>query len=354
MSGPHDSLDEIDGPLSPFDRGPTAEADLWFLPQDWGGAAVWPPVQAAPPLLDPGEWARAQDGLSRELAELTQRFGMLQERLAGMGPGALQRLALSEAADLSWWAGGRITADRLGLWLGAHLGGAGEDGLDLAQAGWAARRLMAGQGPQGGGWADGIARFLGRGGGDADLPGDLIPNDLIKRMEAARGLHPVTQGALLFHGWRLTDHGPACHIEAAVMAAAHAGAGMAAGMGGTVFLPLAMAGAAGLRAAGPAPQRLAHWISGATQAVQVALARLDRVRLWQIRAEAVLGPQQGRTPRQVAAVVADWPMVSAALACAQTGASRAAVQRSLAAMQAGGLIREVTGQGRYRVWTAKV
>ena len=47
-------------------------------------------------------------------------------------------------------------------------------------------------------------------------------------------------------------------------------------------------------------------------------------------------------------------MVSAALACAQTGASRAAVQRSLAVMQAGGLIREVTGQGRYRVWTAKV
>ena len=33
-----------------------------------------------------------------------------------------------------------------------------------------------------------------------------------------------------------------------------------------------------------------------------------------------------------------------------TGASRAAVQRNLAWMEAHGLIREVTGQGRFRMW----
>jgi hypothetical protein len=37
-----------------------------------------------------------------------------------------------------------------------------------------------------------------------------------------------------------------------------------------------------------------------------------------------------------------------------TGSSRAAVQRNLAWMEARGLIREVTGQGRYRMWRALI
>jgi DNA-binding IclR family transcriptional regulator len=51
-------------------------------------------------------------------------------------------------------------------------------------------------------------------------------------------------------------------------------------------------------------------------------------------------------------VLADWPLVSAPMAEALTGASRAAVQRNIAWMEARGLIREVTGQGRYRMWRA--
>jgi Fe2+ or Zn2+ uptake regulation protein len=40
------------------------------------------------------------------------------------------------------------------------------------------------------------------------------------------------------------------------------------------------------------------------------------------------------------------------MAEALTGASRAAVQRNLAWMETRGLIRELTGQGRYRMWRA--
>lgn len=50
------------------------------------------------------------------------------------------------------------------------------------------------------------------------------------------------------------------------------------------------------------------------------------------------------------AVLMEWPLVSALMAEALTGASRAAVQRNLAWMEARGLIREVTGQGRYQMW----
>lgn len=39
---------------------------------------------------------------------------------------------------------------------------------------------------------------------------------------------------------------------------------------------------------------------------------------------------------------------------AETGASRAAVQRNLDVLEARGLAREVTGQGRFRVWAAMV
>ncbi|MCC0028718.1 MAG: MarR family transcriptional regulator [Brucellaceae bacterium] len=49
-----------------------------------------------------------------------------------------------------------------------------------------------------------------------------------------------------------------------------------------------------------------------------------------------------------------WPQVTAPLAEAETGASRAAVQRNIDKLAERGLIREVTGQGRYRVWMIAV
>ena len=52
------------------------------------------------------------------------------------------------------------------------------------------------------------------------------------------------------------------------------------------------------------------------------------------------------------AVLTEWPLVSAPMAEVLTGASRAAVQRNLAWMDAKGLVREVTGQGQYRMWRA--
>lgn len=42
------------------------------------------------------------------------------------------------------------------------------------------------------------------------------------------------------------------------------------------------------------------------------------------------------------------------MAEAETGASRAAVQRNLDLLVQRGLIREITGQGRYRVWAARL
>lgn len=71
-----------------------------------------------------------------------------------------------------------------------------------------------------------------------------------------------------------------------------------------------------------------------------------------MRAEEIMTPLSGKTPPALRAVFTEWPLVSAPMAEVLTGASRAAVQRNLAWMEARGLIREMTGQGRYRMWRA--
>jgi hypothetical protein len=79
---------------------------------------------------------------------------------------------------------------------------------------------------------------------------------------------------------------------------------------------------------------------------------IDRMADWEQRSVMVLKDCSGRTPGELVQVFARWPMVSAPMAEVQTGASRAAVQRNLDLMTARGVIREITGQGRYRIWTA--
>lgn len=64
-----------------------------------------------------------------------------------MNEGIRQRLAIREAAELSWWAGQWIGVERLTLWVGLRSGGGMDDSLALSQAGWAVRRLTAGQEP---------------------------------------------------------------------------------------------------------------------------------------------------------------------------------------------------------------
>ena len=55
------------------------------------------------------------------------------------------RLALIEAADLSWFTGDRIGPDRLALWITLRLSGVQGDTAALARVGWAVRRMTGGQ-----------------------------------------------------------------------------------------------------------------------------------------------------------------------------------------------------------------
>ncbi|MGO4917402.1 helix-turn-helix domain-containing protein [Pseudogemmobacter sp. W21_MBD1_M6] len=355
-----------DGQTGPYDRDEAADADLWFLPSPDAEVSDWNPDPTARPMLpdlvDIAAWRAAQAELTLDLAQLATRFGALDERLRTAPDGWKQRLALLEAAELSWHAGDRITAERLALWTALRLANPQEDTLALARSGWAMRRLSGGPPPDTGGWQAGLTAFLGRqepyqGGtephqGVGDIDGRIA--DWAGVMAQAAGLHPFARACLGTHVWHMAEvsgSGSAQEIEATVVAARIAAQ---VGRGGAIFLPLVLGGPGALRPGGSPYDRLARWLAGAEQSTLAALLHLDRLADWQARANRAVAQRSGRTPALLAELLAVWPLVSAPMAEAQTGASRAAVQRNLDAMAGEGLIREVTGQGRYRVWTARL
>lgn len=341
------SPDEIPAPPDTGEGQP--EDDLWFLPG---------PPEEAPDLLPgprpeareddhPAQWAAAQAGQARRLAEVAARLGALDDRLRRGPEGWRHRLAILEAAELSWLSGARIPPDRLALWVALRVSSVQDDGRALAQAGWAVRRLTGGPGPEAG-----LPEFLGR--HDPDAPEQAEP--LSERaggwhalMRSATALHPITRAGMGYQLWALA--GLTDRLEAAVTAARVATGAGGAGQG-AVFAPLAMGGAGALRASGSPPERLARWLDGMEGAILTAMRELDRIETWEARAIEAMKPLSGRTPPALRKVLADWPLVSAPMAETLTGASRAAVQRNLAWMETRGLIREITGQGRFRMWRA--
>lgn len=339
---PSSYLEEFSSLPSLYDDQESEEA--WFLPDGASDDAVTshgPRVERGD-LFDPEAWLAAQGTLSGDLASTCLAFGRLDARLASAGEGMRLRLALHEVADLGWLSGVRIGVERLSLFIALRIG-AGDDAALLWQFGWGVRRLT-GQGKlEGqGGWPASLAAFLG-------FEGDAVL-DLAETMVGTEALHPITQAAFLFHAWRMAGaERNARDIEGGVTAARLAGEKLGRG---ALFLPLALGSGTALRGQGSVIARLAAFYRGAEQASLSALMMIERMADWEQRAQEVLKECSGRTPGELVQVFSRWPMVSAPMAEAHVGASRAAVQRNLDLMTARGVIREITGQGRYRIWTA--
>ncbi len=350
-SAPHDTFDD---PLAGGAEVVEAlEGDLWFLPG---------PFEEEPDNLPPGpraesretavlaDWRKAEASHAASLARVAARLGAQDDRLKRGSKGWRHRLALIEAADLSRLVGNRIGPDRLALWIALRLSGVQDDTAELARASWAVRRLTGGPGPE----VD-LSAFLDRRDpenlGDTAEPFADRAGGWLDLMAQAADLHPITRACMGFQLWNLAglgQHGDL--MEAAVTAGR-----IAASEGrGAVFAPVAMGGAGGLRAGGQPADHLARWLDGMETACLTAMRHLDDIEAWAARAQAEMAQLSGKTPTSLRAVLTEWPIVSAAMAEAMTGASRAAVQRNLAWMEARGLIREVTGQGRYRMWRAAI
>ncbi len=328
-----------------------AEDDLWFLPgppeDDTDDLRPGPRADAGEAVLL-AEWLNAEAGLAAPLARVAGRFGALNDRLLRGPEGWRHRLALIEAAELSWSIGDRITADRLAQWLALRLSSAQEDTGVLLRAGWAARRLTGGPGPM-----TSFAAFLGR--HDPEHPRD--DSDLfihraeswIALMETGADLHPISRACMCYHLWSLVGLRPHSETPEAAVTAARIAAEEASG---AIFVPLAMGGAGGLRGGGSPVERLARWLDGMDRAILTAMRHLDDIEAWAQRAELRMASLSGRTPALLRILLSEWPLISAPMAEELTGVSRASVQRNLNWMHVNGLIHEVTGQGRFRMWRA--
>lgn len=331
----------------PYD-GEIAEEELWFLPG---------PMEDEPDYLPPGPradanecaqiaaWELAQAEQAVHLAQVASRFGALDERLR-RGPGGWRhRLALIEASELSWFVGDRVSIDRLGLWHTMRTSAASEDTGALQRAAWAFRRLASGPGPD-----QALASFLGR----RDIPGQDPLSDKISTWNAimteAGTLHPIVRACFAFHLWPLAGIG----VEGDMLEGAVVAGRISAneGQGGTLFVPVLMGGAGSLGGGGYPADRLRRWLQATEQGLMRAMRHIDQLERWEDTAKDQASSLSGRTPPRLIELFCNWPLVSAPMAEDLTGVSRAAIQRNLAWLEAQGLVKEVTGQGRFRVWRA--
>jgi hypothetical protein len=353
------TLDDItDFPASPYDRE-TPEADLWFVPGPPEDAAWDMPGPRADRIALPTarDWERAEAGQGRALAAAAAALARLDERLA-LSPrheGLLRRLALEEAAGLSWAEGAGIAADRLALYDVLRLTTAADAHRDFALAHWAFRRLHGGAGPEAG-----LGPFLGRRNTAEDGLGELgqrptgevfsaLADDWGRALRA--DLHPIARAAMAFHLWQaLGLSGPEGVVEAAV-AAARIGA---PGLKALTFLPLAVGGRGLWQRGGNPAARLSAFLAAVEAGAKHGAIELDRIAGWQARAEAATAGLSGRAPALLIGALVALPALTAEMAAEVTGLSRAAVLRNLALFEARGVVREITGQERFRVWTARL
>lgn len=350
------------------------DADLWFLPG---------PIEDEPDYLPPGPapeakesevvdaWRAAEAGQAAQLARVAARLGILDERLRRGPAGWRHRLALIEAADLSWLTQDRIGLDRLSLYMALRVSTVTDDAQALYRIGWTVRRLIGGPAPlaRGSGVGD-LETFLdrrdrpGQGERVEDAKAPLRVVEMAERdafgnraagwlamMDQADDLHPVARACMGFHLWHVAELSPVDDLlEAAVTASRVAITEIAPSgtMPGAIFAPIAMGG--GFRTIGDPPARLARWLHAMESATFAALRRLEEIEAWAAAAERTMAPLSGKTPPMLRDIFTSWPLVSVQMAEKLTGAHRATVQRNIDWMEERGLIREVTGQGRYRMW----
>lgn len=320
----------------------------------------------APPR--PADWLAAQSVLAVELAGAARAVGRLEARLSLMErtarAGATRRLALIEIEEMLRAQGTPLSREEIGL--DAMAARAGTDLQAMAQARWALRRLEGQSDPAR--LRDFLALHRAGDGSDpvwSERPAaadfDAAATDFLKAMEDLSTLHPLARGPAARMLWRqaaLSPEGAA--IEGAVWAARgmaremiREGGGDPGGAGsGLAFLPLGRHGRAIWADGGPPRQRLSRHLAAVAQAADDACRMLDRLGHWAQLAGAATAAIKGRNSARVIAALAAHPALHTAAVEDLAGISRDTAERLLSRMHAMGLVREITGARRFRLWTA--
>ena len=309
-----------------------------------------------PALPGPADWLAAQGARATDLAAAALAAGRLEARLLLMDDdaraGALRRLALIEIEEMLRAQGTPLSREEIGL--DAMEARAGSDLQAMAQARWALRRLEGQSDP--GRLRDFLALHRSPDPGEAawsDRPMgaafDAAAAEFQEAIEGLAGLHPLARAPAARMLWRLADLSPdGAGIEAAVWAARD----MARATPGLTFLPLGRHGRAIWADGGPPAARLARHLAALAQGAADAGRMLDRIADWAQTARAATATIKGRNPARVIAALAAHPVLYTAQVETLAAISRDTAERLLVRLQAMGLVREIPGARRFRLWAA--
>jgi hypothetical protein len=223
-----------------------------------------------------------------------------------------------------WAQGEPVDPWALALDAARRRGRAGDEAPAIARAQALARRLAAGRSPQDG-W-----------------PADL--------RDPAPGAPGLVRAAALEQALRMGGASAAETAVAAMRLAARAVSGGGTGDGAR-FAPLP----ARRRPGGPdLAARLRAFLADLADGAADARAALADLAAWRARADAAAAAMKGPTPARLVALLAARPALGGPEAAQALDLSESAAGRALDRLAEAGVARELTGQGRFRAWGARV
>lgn len=311
-----------------------------------------------PALPRPADWLAAQSVLAADLAGAALAAGRLDARLSLMDgkarAGATRRLALIEIEEMLRAQGTPLSREEIGL--DAMAARAGTDLHAMAQARWALRRLEGQSDPAR--LRDFLALHRNPDGDDvpwAERPVgaafDAAAEDFLEGMAALSGIHPLARAPAARMLWRLADLSPdGAAIEGAVWAARD----MARATPALAFLPLGRHGRAIWADGGLPERRLSRHLAAVAQGAEDACRMLDRLADWAETAREATAAIKGSSPARIIAALAAHPVLHTAQVEELAAISRDTAERLLSRMRGMGLVREITGARRFRLWAAAV
>lgn len=349
--------------MTPLPGDPEDETDepAWF---EWDDSFDDDPEAAAPMSQRAwvGTWVDAAQtpDVLRAVTNAAEALTRLEARLI-YDPdveGAAERMAQDEAGDAMWLTGDAGARDRLALYA-QGVRAAVDERDQLAH--WALRRLLTPGDPSALG-VPALRDFLGRarlGLTDSlvEESHDLFPrptgseldDGLAQWLQIADRLqdhHRLVRAAILYRAWRwLNLSGGEDAVTPTVVAARIAG--------GTELSFAPFAGAARrmrtFAVQGTEADRLYAMIRAFGEGARQASLTLEQLAAWRLRA---MRNATTKAMRAIVEATARHPVASSNAIADATGMTPQAVNKAARTLHDDGLIREATGQSRFRLWQA--
>ncbi|MDB6178333.1 hypothetical protein PAF17_12580 [Paracoccus sp. Z330] len=302
-------------------------------------------------------WFSAQARCATQLAAAALAVGRLDALISEMSAanraGAIRRLALTEVEAMLWAQGSPVRREEIGRDIMQARVDTDLDAMHLAR--WALRRL------EGQGRLEDIRDFLGLRKSEvsrlteamalrpAGEELDEAAHEFSEKLAEFTELHPLARSPVTRILWRLADLSPTDDLtEAAVWT----GRAMAECCETLSFVPLGRHGRRVWIDGGDPDDRLLRHLSAVTEGAAEARQQLQRVNSWARTAAERTDRIKGSNPLRVIHALAAQPLMTTAMVEEHAGISRDTAERLLGRFLAMGLVREVTGTKRFRLWTA--